>query len=220
MKATGIYSAPKENLCAPFLFARYLKTHPSTLLLGAGGGGHPPGCLPTKPSVQCPSTLAEKWVEMRWAVMGDRLPADHNYLLYSALVKLRPQLKNVEWQLGTVVGIPDSRGWIRLGGKSHLMVRCNLANLEDFDFSIDVREEPTQLYDVQMKFIYNLNIFKTEFNDQDKVFIKEFLKVFYPTEYETAYKAFINKERLFTTLDNRQFLNSPNVSATRIFIGE
>lgn len=72
---------------------------------------------------------------MRWAVLGDRLPADHNYLLYSALVKLRPQLKKVEWQLGTVVGIPDSRGWIRLGGKSHLMVRCNLANLGDFDFS-------------------------------------------------------------------------------------
>jgi hypothetical protein len=38
-------------------------------------------------------------VEMRWAVMGDRIPSEHGYRLYSALIEKQPQLKQVDWQL-------------------------------------------------------------------------------------------------------------------------
>ena len=70
---------------------------------------------------------------MRWSVMGDRLPADHGYRLYSALVERCPQLKNLEWQLGTVNGIPDAKGWVKLGRQSQLLVRCDLADLNAFE---------------------------------------------------------------------------------------
>lgn len=58
--------------------------------------------------------------------MGDRIPADHNYRLYSALVEQIPDLKDLDWQLGTITGIPDRNGWIKLGRKSILSVRCTV----------------------------------------------------------------------------------------------
>jgi CRISPR-associated endonuclease/helicase Cas3 len=64
--------------------------------------------------------------------MGDRLPADHNYLLYSALIEKLPELKGCDWQLKTINGIPDSHGWIKLGNKSWLGIRCDLEMLEAF----------------------------------------------------------------------------------------
>jgi len=59
-------------------------------------------------------------------VQGDRLPADHGYRLYSALVAQVPALKDLDWQLGTITGIPDQRGWIQLGSRSKLWLRCPL----------------------------------------------------------------------------------------------
>ncbi|MFQ3637879.1 MAG: type I-MYXAN CRISPR-associated protein Cas6/Cmx6 [Cyanobacteriota bacterium] len=72
-------------------------------------------------------------VELRWSVMGDRLPADHNYRLYSALIERSPALKDVAWQLGTIAGTPDREGWIRIGSESSLTVRCALEDLGWFD---------------------------------------------------------------------------------------
>ena len=65
--------------------------------------------------------------------MGDRLPADHGYRLYSAMVSLVPALKDRPWQLLTISGIPDHAGWIQLGSKSVLGVRCSLDDLALFD---------------------------------------------------------------------------------------
>lgn len=64
--------------------------------------------------------------------MGDRLRGDHNYRLYSALVERMPQLKEQEWHLKTINGIPDRQGWIKLGRESRLGIRCDLALLESF----------------------------------------------------------------------------------------
>jgi CRISPR-associated protein Cas6 len=64
--------------------------------------------------------------------MGDRLPADHNYRLYSALVEALPGLKDCEWHLKTINGIPDHQGWIKLGRQSRLGIRCDLGLLEVF----------------------------------------------------------------------------------------
>lgn len=71
-------------------------------------------------------------VELRWPVMGDRLPADHNYRLYSAMIQQEPELKNIDWQLLTITGIPDGNGWIKLGRQSRLGIRCPLQELHRF----------------------------------------------------------------------------------------
>ena len=65
--------------------------------------------------------------------MGDRIPADHGYRLYSAIVALAPALKDCHWQLLTIPGIPDYAGWIQLGNRSTLGVRCSLDDLGHFD---------------------------------------------------------------------------------------
>lgn len=86
---------------------------------------------PNRDSLAC-----SNWVELRWAVGGDRLPADHNYRLYSALIDKLPALKDINWQLGTITGFPDNKGWITLGRDSYLMVRvqfCDLGLLSQLD---------------------------------------------------------------------------------------
>lgn len=64
--------------------------------------------------------------------MGDRIPADHNYRLYSCLIGQLPQLKQHDWQLLTFSGIPDRQGWVKLGRGSTVGVRCDLSLLELF----------------------------------------------------------------------------------------
>ena len=64
--------------------------------------------------------------------MGDRLHADHNYRLYSSMVAKISALKEFDWQLGTIAGIPDRDGWIKLGRKSFLMVRCEVSHVNIF----------------------------------------------------------------------------------------
>jgi CRISPR-associated protein Cas6 len=72
-------------------------------------------------------------VEMRWAVMGDRIPSEHGYRLYSALIEKQPQLKQVDWQLSTINGIPDGQAWIKLGSHSSLAIRVSICHLFLFD---------------------------------------------------------------------------------------
>lgn len=64
--------------------------------------------------------------------MGDRIPADHNYRLYSALIGKIPQLKEIDWQLGTITGIPDHASWVKLGRLSTLLIRCEFLHCEMF----------------------------------------------------------------------------------------
>lgn len=64
--------------------------------------------------------------------MGDRIPSDHNYRLYSALVQRSPELKKFEWQLMTITGVPSGDGWIKLGRLSELGVRCHVSELHHF----------------------------------------------------------------------------------------
>lgn len=106
-------------------------TEIQTLQSSIGDGDRLHGCTLTKLSAPCPSTPSanfQQWVDLRWSVMGDRIPSDHNYRLYSALIEQIPKLKEIDWQLGTLTGIPDRQGWIKLGRKSVLSVRCPIAH--------------------------------------------------------------------------------------------
>jgi len=78
--------------------------------------------------VPCP-LIQSDWLQVDWSVFGDRIPADHNYRLYSALCTQLPGLKDLDWQLGTIAGIPDVAGWIKLGRESRMFLRCHFADL-------------------------------------------------------------------------------------------
>lgn len=60
------------------------------------------------------------------------MPSDHNYRLYSALIEQNSNLKTINWQLGTIKGIPDKNGWITIGNKSFFWIRCKLSDIEQF----------------------------------------------------------------------------------------
>ncbi|OEG00194.1 hypothetical protein BHF71_05765 [Vulcanibacillus modesticaldus] len=93
-------------------------------------------------------------------------------------------------------------------------------NSKDLTISVTTFEEPIRLYDVPMTAKYKIVLFKNEPNEDEVNFIKDFLKVYYPTEYEKAIKHFVNRERILTTYDNRQFLVSPLNNQIKIYIGE
>ena len=78
------------------------------------------------------NSLCSDWVELRWSVMGDRLSSDHNYRLYSSLIQQNPHLKDIDWQLNTINGIPDRNGWVKLCRDSILAVRCKYSDLKEF----------------------------------------------------------------------------------------
>lgn len=71
-------------------------------------------------------------ITLAWPVMGDRIRADHNYRLYSAMIDACPELKEQDWQLKTINGIPSQDGWIKLGRESRLAVRCSIDCLKLF----------------------------------------------------------------------------------------
>lgn len=63
-------------------------------------------------------------VELSFNIIGQILPADHGYALYSAIAHLCPELHQQKWlSLQTVMGIPDGQGKIYLTDKSRLRVR-------------------------------------------------------------------------------------------------
>ena len=69
--------------------------------------------------------------DLTFDVRGDTLPSDHGYGLYSSLINSREQLRHLDWQLGTITGILDGKGLIKLGNQSSLLIRGGLqvANL-------------------------------------------------------------------------------------------
>ncbi|MBT9158983.1 MAG: CRISPR-associated endonuclease Cas6 [Dehalococcoidia bacterium] len=72
------------------------------------------------------------YLDIWFAITGDRLPADHNYRLYSAVIDAIPEAKTLEWQLHTVCGKPDHKGWIYLNEKSRMGIRCQLGSVSLF----------------------------------------------------------------------------------------
>jgi CRISPR-associated protein Cas6 len=64
------------------------------------------------------------YVELSFGVIGETLPADHGYGLYSAIVHLCPQVHEREGlSILTIAGIPDRKGKIFLTERSHLRIR-------------------------------------------------------------------------------------------------
>ncbi|KGF72642.1 CRISPR-associated protein Cas6 [Neosynechococcus sphagnicola sy1] len=69
--------------------------------------------------------LVPPYVELSFGVIGETLPADHGYGLYSAISKICPALHEQEGvSIQTITGIPDRRGRIYLTkDKSFLRIR-------------------------------------------------------------------------------------------------
>jgi CRISPR-associated protein Cas6 len=64
------------------------------------------------------------YVELSFGVIGETLPADHGYGLYSAIAHLCPQVHEQEGlSILTIAGIPDRKGKIFLTERSHLRIR-------------------------------------------------------------------------------------------------
>jgi CRISPR-associated protein Cas6 len=68
--------------------------------------------------------LVLPYVELSFGVIGETLPADHGYGLYSAIAHLCPQVHEQEGlSILTIAGIPDKKGKIFLTERSHLRIR-------------------------------------------------------------------------------------------------
>lgn len=72
------------------------------------------------------------YYNLQFRVRGGVAPADHNYALYSAICHTNPSLKDVDWQLQTINGIPQKNGLIALGSKSKFVIRTNQDNIPLF----------------------------------------------------------------------------------------
>ncbi len=79
-------------------------------------------------AVESPQSGAElvvlPYVELSFGVIGETLPADHGYGLYSAIAHLCPQVHEQDGlSILTIAGIPDRKGKIFLTERSHLRIR-------------------------------------------------------------------------------------------------
>lgn len=67
---------------------------------------------------------AQPFVELSFGVIGETLPADHGYGLYSAIAHLCPDIhEQAGVSILTIPGEPDRQGKIHLSQSSHLKVR-------------------------------------------------------------------------------------------------
>ncbi len=70
------------------------------------------------------ATLNLPYVELSFGVIGQTLPADHGYRLYSAIAHLCPEIHEQEGiSIQTIAGEPDGQGKIYLSRQSRLKVR-------------------------------------------------------------------------------------------------
>jgi CRISPR-associated protein Cas6 len=70
------------------------------------------------------SALSLPYVELCFGVIGQTLPADHGYGLYSAIAHLCPKIHEQEGvSIQTISGEPDSQGKIYLSRQSRLKIR-------------------------------------------------------------------------------------------------
>lgn len=64
------------------------------------------------------------YVELCFSVIGQTLPADHGYALYSAIAHCQKELHNLAGvSIQTLQGIPDKQGVIHLSDRSQLKIR-------------------------------------------------------------------------------------------------
>lgn len=73
------------------------------------------------------------YVELSFGVIGQTLPADHGYGLYSAIAHLCPEIhesKGISVQ--TIYGKPDRKGKIYLNHKSRLRIRVSIDQFSMF----------------------------------------------------------------------------------------
>jgi CRISPR-associated protein Cas6 len=74
--------------------------------------------LRDKPSENLP------YIDLSFSVIGETLPADHGYGLYSALTHWNHNLHHLEeLSIQTIAGIPDKQGKIYLTERSRLVIR-------------------------------------------------------------------------------------------------
>ena len=72
----------------------------------------------------------EKYVELSFGVIGQALPADHGYGLYSAIAKQHSNLHDLAGlSLNTISGQPSHNGEIVLTGSSRLSIRCQSGSI-------------------------------------------------------------------------------------------
>jgi|SanBayMetagenome_1026888.scaffolds.fasta_scaffold01469_2 CRISPR-associated protein Cas6 len=70
------------------------------------------------------SDFSLPYVELSFAVLGDTLPADHGYGLYSAIAHICPAVHaQKELSIQTICGEPDKQGKIYLSKRSRLKIR-------------------------------------------------------------------------------------------------
>lgn len=75
-----------------------------------------------KPNVQ--ELLNVPYVELSFGIIGETLPADHGYGLYSAIAHLCPMVHEQEGiSISTISGEPDRQGKIYLSKSSQLKIR-------------------------------------------------------------------------------------------------
>jgi CRISPR-associated protein Cas6 len=68
--------------------------------------------------------VSQLHVELSFNLIGQSLPADHGYGLYSAIAHLAPQVHEQDGlSILTITGIPDRQGKIFLTERSHLRIR-------------------------------------------------------------------------------------------------
>jgi CRISPR-associated protein Cas6 len=71
-----------------------------------------------------PSLMELPYVELSFGVIGETLPADHGYGLYSAIAHLCPTIHEQEGiSISTISGEPDRQGKIYLSKSSQLKLR-------------------------------------------------------------------------------------------------
>jgi CRISPR-associated protein Cas6 len=78
-------------------------------------------------------------VQINFSVKGSFLPADHNYALYAALINFNPLLRSLDWQLGTINGVPNKKGLIQLGNKSSWFIRIDHQYINLFSDLAEIR---------------------------------------------------------------------------------
>ncbi len=78
----------------------------------------------TEPSPVASNSLSLPYVELSFRVMGQTLPADHGYGLYSAIAHRCPEIHEQDGiSIQTISGEPDKAGTIHFSDNAHLRIR-------------------------------------------------------------------------------------------------
>jgi CRISPR-associated protein Cas6 len=80
--------------------------------------------LATRQASQPVAEAHPPYVELCFRVIGQTLPADHGYGLYSSVARICPQIHTVDAiAIQTMTGFPDKQGKIYLSDQSQLRIR-------------------------------------------------------------------------------------------------